>query len=58
VLDDAHQLQDVRLPDTVPSIELAKGSEFSMAAGEFVEIYSGQKGSFSRFLSLFFFFRF
>jgi hypothetical protein len=47
-------LRQVRVPDICPCQVLGSGSEFSMAAGEFVQVYSDQAGEWDAVLSCFF----
>jgi carnosine N-methyltransferase len=39
-VNDEDQLRAVEIPDEVPSSKIPADSEFSMCAGEFVEVYS------------------
>ena len=49
------QLKAVRIPDVIPQ-GLPEGSDFSMTAGDFLEVYGGQKGNDSFHILIFFFF--
>ncbi len=44
VVLDGDQLRGISVPDTVPADVLPSNAEFSMCAGDFVEVYKAQKG--------------
>lgn len=44
-VSDKDQLRAIKVPDTVPQKELSSGNvDFSMCAGDFLEVYRGQRG--------------
>jgi carnosine N-methyltransferase len=44
VINDKDQTRPIHVPDIVPSNELPSDADFSMIAGDFVEIYKPQVG--------------
>jgi len=55
VVFDSDQLRGVSIPDIVPSSVLSvSNAEFSMCAGDFVEVYKQQKGSWDCVVTCFF----
>jgi len=49
------QLRSVSIPDIVPADELTKRNEFSMCAGDFLEVYRNQVSQWDCVLTCFFF---
>lgn len=48
------QFKEIRIPNVIPNNTLAPDSKFSMAAGEFLEVYGNQKEEWDVFCSCFF----
>lgn len=47
-------LREIKIPDIWPTEEIKPGTDFSMCAGEFVEVYQDQKGEWDALLTPFF----
>ncbi len=43
-MNDSDQLAAIYVPDVVPTEALSGESEFSMTAGDFLEVYGNQNG--------------